>query len=578
MKKKFLVLLLAGAMVFSSVACGNNAAEAPANQGTTEQTPASDSQTQTPEAPAADASQDDGGAVTGELVDGKFADTRHITVEVYDRENDGGTDPTDNMYTDYIKKSMLDTYNVEVEFVAVPRWTEVDQINNLLAAGDAPDICLTYDYPTIQAYANMGGVLDLSSYVDDYKALLPNLWAWLGEENIYYDKDPNTGVIWALEGKRANIRRINTFVRKDWLTKLGLSEPTTMQEFEDMLIAFRDNADTLLGSDANKMVPFSISYDVGWRAANIIESYLDPNMTDKEFYVNGFDDRKFTENGTKEAIRVLNKWYNDGLIWKDFALYGSGDSTEDDMIKAGYVGAFIHTWDYPYQPGTAIGTTLKSIVGDDAEYVAVDCFKNSAGKYAKYSYSTAGDRKIFFPNTNDEPLASLLYLDWISDPSHIEYLQIGEEGYTHTVLDDGAISVMAAEAPYIQNSGQNIDLTITCNGLNLSTEDLTLKSMSHNYDGISPDVVLQSMQVCLNDSIIPQAVNVGVIESEAGVGNGLSEKRDIVFDNAIVASVADFDKVWDDGMADYMSAGGQEIRDERLEKWEATYGSSEMLP
>ena len=31
-------------------------------------------------------------------------------------------------------------------------------------------------------------------------------------------------------------------------------------------------------------------------------------------------------------------------------------------------------------------------------------------------------------------------------------------------------------------------------------------------------------------------------------------------------------------MADYMSAGGQEIKDERLEKWEATYGSSEMLP
>ena len=80
-----------------------------------------------------------------ELTDGKFAETKHITVEVYDRGNDGGSDPTNNKYTKYIQDQMLERYNVEVEFVAVPRWTEVEQINNLLAAGDAPDICVTYD-------------------------------------------------------------------------------------------------------------------------------------------------------------------------------------------------------------------------------------------------------------------------------------------------------------------------------------------------------------------------------------------------------------------------------------------------
>lgn len=99
----------------------------------------------------------DAGNASGELVDGKFAETRSITVEVYNRENDGGSDPTNNMYTEYIKKGMLEDHNVQVEFVSVPRWTEVEQINNLLAAKSAPDICVTYDYPTIQTYANMGG-------------------------------------------------------------------------------------------------------------------------------------------------------------------------------------------------------------------------------------------------------------------------------------------------------------------------------------------------------------------------------------------------------------------------------------
>ncbi len=114
-------MLLAGTMVLTT-ACGSKGAEDAATSADSSST---------------------------EVVDGKFAETKHITVEVYDRDNDGGTDPATNMYAEYIKKGMLEDHNVEVEFVTVPRWTEVDEINNLLAAGDAPDICVTYDYPTV---------------------------------------------------------------------------------------------------------------------------------------------------------------------------------------------------------------------------------------------------------------------------------------------------------------------------------------------------------------------------------------------------------------------------------------------
>ena len=290
MKKKLLSVLLAGSMVLSLVACGNG----DSGNATQDSSQTTDTATEAPADTAQDTTEEETPAAedtvadptNGEVVDGKFVDTRKITVEVYDRGNDDGSDPTNNNYTKWIKEQMLERHNVEVEFVAVPRWTEVEQINNLLAAGDAPDICLTYDYPTVQTYANMGGVLDLSSYVDDYKDLLPNLWNWLGETNIYWDKDPVNGTLWAIEGKRAVTNRINTFVRKDWLDKLGLEEPTTRQEFEDMIIAFRDNADTLLGADADKMIPYSVSYDVGWRAALLIESFIDADVSDYEYYVN----------------------------------------------------------------------------------------------------------------------------------------------------------------------------------------------------------------------------------------------------------------------------------------------------
>ena len=565
MKKKLLSLFMAGAMVASLAACASAPAApaaAPADGGEAVEAPADDA------APAA----------ASELVDGKFAETREITVEIYDRGNDGGSNPEDNDYTRWIQEQMLEKHNVKVNYQKVPRWTEVDDINNLLAGGTAPDVCVTYSYPTVQTYADMGGVIDLAPYLEEYKADLPNLWNWLGETNLYWDKDPVTGNVWAVEAKLANMNRVVTFIRQDWLDQLGLEEPTTKEEFHDVLVAFKDNADTLLGADADKIIPYSVSFDVGWRAATLIESFLDPAMSDKEYYVNGFDDRKLTQNGTKEAVRLLNEWYNEGLMWNDFAIYGSGDTTEDDMMKAGYVGAFSHNWDYPFRNGEdSINANLKRLVGEDAAFVAIDPFEDKNGTHTKFLAGPV-DRKVFFPSTNDEPLASLLYLDFISEPETIQYLQIGEEGVTHEVTEDGAISIIAATGDAIQNSGMNIDYTIACNGLHLTTEDLTNKSLAYTYAGIDPEQVLKANEIAKTDTRIGVNVQTGNIEAEAGIGDVLSSKRDQIYDQAVSAAVADFDSVWDSGISDYLASGGQAIIDERTEKWEATYGDTDMLP
>ena len=99
-----------------------------------------------------------------------------------------------------------------------------------------------------------------------------------------------------------NVARINTFVRKDWLDKLGLAVPTTTQEFEDMLYAFKDNAELLLGDDADKMIPYSMTDDVGWRANNIIYSFVpDEYTTDQYNYIYN-DDRQFLLPGVKEGV------------------------------------------------------------------------------------------------------------------------------------------------------------------------------------------------------------------------------------------------------------------------------------
>jgi len=534
---------------------------APTGASSSEPTKAPDSSKPTTSAPADDS----------EIVDGRFVKTRKITVEVYDRSNDGGSKPEDNFYTDFIKEGMLRDHNVEVTFVPVPRWTETDVLNNLLAAGDAPDICVTYSYPTIQAYANMGGVIDLAPLLEKYKPMLTNLWDLLGDNNIYYNQDPTTGAVWAIEAIRAQIPRINTFVREDWLKKLNIPEPKTLEEFENMLYAFKNNAATLLGADADKIVPFSLSFDVGWTASNLLISFVPDATTDEEFFIYGFDDRGLTWPGIKEGVRKLNEWYNAGLIWKDFYLYKEGDTTEANMMKAGYVGSMMQNWDNPYRDGDqGIHGTLQKMVGPEAAYIAIDPFPNDAGKYKKLTYSSI-DRKVFFPSTNKEPLASLLYLDWISTLENRRFLQIGEEGVTHEVMPDGAIKTIAATGDKIMNSVNNLDYTITINGLDLGDPDLTTRSLALGYAGVDARFIQKAFNTAMNDGFTPKNFNVGEIKSEAGMGQVLKEKRDILFAQAITCKPEEFDAVWEAGYKEYLNAGGQAIIDERKALYEKYY-------
>jgi putative aldouronate transport system substrate-binding protein len=510
-------------------------------------------------------------ADSDELVNGRFVKTRRITVEVYDRSNAGGSPPEDNFFTDFIKEGMLRDHNVEVEFVPVPRWTEVEVLNNLLAAGDAPDVCVTYSYPTIQTYANMGGVLDLAPYLEKYKDLLPDLWGWLGDDNIYWNRDPETGTVWAIEARLAHNTRINTFVREDWLKKLGLEPPTTLEEFEAMLYAFKNNAELLLGEDADKMIPYATSFDIGWRNNYLLTSFVPETLTDKERYIYGFDDRQLLLPGYKEGVRKLHEWYNAGLIWKDFPLYGAGDQTEDNLMKSGYVGAFQHNWDYPYRDGeNGIHNSLQRLVGEDAVFIAVDCFKNDAGFYRKFLPAPV-DRKVFFPSTNDEPLASLLYLNWITKLENRKFLQIGEEGSNHIVLEDGAIEMLSVTGDKIMNSPQNIDYTITINGLELGDPELTVKSLALAYPGVDARFIERAYRITNNDARYNKNVQVGEIKAEEGMGPALKEKRDNLLVQAVVAKPDQFDAVWDRGFEDFLASGGRAIIEERKAKYEQYY-------
>jgi putative aldouronate transport system substrate-binding protein len=512
----------------------------------------------------------------------RFKETKSITVEVFDRGLDGGrSKPEDNFYTKWIKAGILRDHNIAVTFKPVGRWTEIDELNNLLAAGSAPDVCVTYDYATIQAYAGMGGVTDLSASINGYADLFPNIWDWLGDEFINYDRNPKTNQLWALEAKISNEATQNVFIRSDWLKKLNLPEPKTLDEFYRTLCAFRDNANLLLGQDANMMIPFIMGQDVGWQARHLIVSFIPDNINDRDWFIYGFDDRHLgrpgsvrSETAVKSAMRVLNKWYNENLIWKDFALYGTGDTTQDNLTKSGYVGSFMQNSDMPYRDGkNSITAVLQANAGPDANFIAVQPFPNNGGTH----YILTGpqvDRKVFFPASNKEPLAGLFYLDWLHRQDNLFFMQFGEEGVTHQRMPDGAVKAIAVTGEKIMNSPNNIDYTTLINGIKMPTTELLIKSWILAYPDIDPQILERAYRMSSSPRKVFNHASVSPIEAEEGMGQVLSEKRDAIYAKAVPASPAQFDAVFDSGYRDWLSSGGQAIIDERAAKWKEFYGDS----
>jgi putative aldouronate transport system substrate-binding protein len=551
MKKKLLSILLVSMLIVSVLGgCGskNDDKKDPGKEATKAPTQAPDN-------------KDDG---EDEPVVDEKPEYSEITVEIFDRGTDGGkTDPTNNFYTDWIKAQVLEELNIGVTFVAVSRWEETDQLNNLMAAGTAPDVCLTYSGDLIANYRDLGGLADLAPYIDSH---LPDLNEFLGpdlalsgRQMIMRNMNTDTGEVFSIPARRMNVAQAGTFIRKDWLDKLGLPLPTTTEEYHDALKAFKEQDPGGVG--ANNVVPFTMTSDVRYRAMNILESFVDPNLTIEERWVNTVIDRYYLLPGYKEGVRFLNTMYNEGLIDNQFALY-KDDTDSDNLIKSGVVGSFIHNWDQAYRDTPGLLRDLTENV-PDAEIVSIDPFINSEGKSVKGLYDSAGVN-FFIPANSENVEGALRYVNWLSRFENRYYLQTGDEGVTHDMVD-GVPQLKVAENEKIMNSAQNIDYTIMINGLDVGDESKNAKALAGSY-AVDNELIVKAYEDAIRNG--RPSIVIPVTLSAAGpYTQTLTDKGNELLSTAVTASPADFDKVWDDGIADWRANGADEIIAERQARY-----------
>jgi putative aldouronate transport system substrate-binding protein len=491
--------------------------------------------------------------------DGKPA---KITVEVFDRGTDGGkTDPTNNQWTKWIKEKVLQDENIEVEFVAVHRWTETEGIINLMAAGTAPDVAYTYAIDNVIDWGIKGGVYDVGPYIDttlkDLKAFLGPDDALPGRDFIRRNQDSSTGKVYALPQRRANVARLNVFIRKDWLDILGLPLPTTKEEFFNDLVAFRDQNPGKVRS----VIPFDITTDVRWNGGAIMESFIDPTLSTKDVWTNIVAERYLLIPGYKEGVRFLNRMYNENLIDKDFPLYEQED-TWKNLIKSGVVGSFSGTWDRIFRGEDAfIDDLLKNV--PTAEWAAVDCFESSDGITHKNSYDAIG-LNYFIPASAKNPDAAMRYLNWLGRYENYHFIQVGLEGVSHTIVDGIPKLNPTAGDGWIQNSAQNTDYSYPMQGLFLGSQELNVRAIASQF-AFPTEMVAKAYNVAMNNAKpFPVVSTAKPLVALGPVNQTLVDKSKVILVSSISAAANRFDSVYDSGLADWLNSGGKAVRDERI--------------
>lgn len=479
-----------------------------------------------------------------------------LKVGIFDRGNSpAGYTVTDNYWTDYIQKNFGDPNNIKVEFVPIPRNDATTKLNVMMTSGDAPDIAFANTVPlTSYGYAKDGGLLPLDSLIDEYGS---NLKAYLGDALPAGKFD---GVQYAIPGRRVNTGKYENLIRKDWLDKLGLPMPETTEQVYETLKAFKEKDP---GETGGKVIPLGLSLTPA-SLEPILWSFIQDGLTDEQRYT-------LSESlgyplllpGHKDAVQFLNKLYNEGLVSPDFSLDTDEKQVFQDVMS-GKVGMYSDNLGNTYAENPGIAKVLTQNF-PDANLVPIDPYTNDAGKHLKPEYDPTGFF-LMVPASSQRGAEAIKYLDWMAQPDVLFTLMNGIEGEDYTLVNDLPQHISSDESN--KRMYNSADIAMITQGEDFGSNEKNWEAAAAAVPEQFRQNVIDAYKMSLTDTI-HYANFTTPIEAENKYMPTLKDKYNELLVKSIMAKPADFDKVYDGLLKDYMASGGDAILKERTEAFKA---------
>lgn len=342
--------------------------------------------------------------------------------------------------------------NIHVEWETVQGAYMGEKLQIKLAAGDLADIYMNSGLSESQIimYASQGAFVPIGSLIDQYA---PNV-------KKMFDKVPEAKAISVCpDGNIYGTPRVNEsinegfpkkmWIYKPWLDKLGLSMPTTVDEFYQVLKAFKTQDPN--GNGRADEVPLAGAYGAKY-ANNEINGFL---MMPFIYYDRGtniyLDSGKVIFSADKpeyrEGLQYLKKLFSEGLIAPDSfvqdraalqALVENGQENRLGCVPAFYWGHFA------IENGPS---------GRDKEFVAVPPLKGPTGlRQAYYRGSQIFANRIVISKVCKIPEAAMRWADWFYDNENMLAegfsATIGKEGVGWKRAEEGGAGIDGRPAKY----------------------------------------------------------------------------------------------------------------------------------
>ncbi|WP_336781700.1 ABC transporter substrate-binding protein [Paenibacillus illinoisensis] len=349
-----------------------------------------------------------------------------------------------NLQTNKFTKKMEEKFNVKINWTTVPFDGAAEKRQISLASGDYPDLYLLipwvdrFSQTDLLKFGQQGVIVPLNDLIEQYA---PNIKKVLDSSEYY--KAMNTapdGNIYGLTGLNEcfhcsypNKMWMNT----KWLEQLGLSEPTTTEEFKEVLKAFKTKDPN--GNGKADEVPLSGSIENF--GVHIIPYLMNGFIYDDDrTYLIAKDGRVDTVANKpewKEGLAYIKSLYDEGLIDPGAftqnvgAFKKIGDNADAQLLGA---GAAMH-------PSLFVNTAEGAPYGKD--YNPIAPLKGPHANYATYNYPIDPGASFVLTNKASEEtqIAAIKMLDYLYTQEGAMSAYLGEEGTSWRKPEEGDVAL-----------------------------------------------------------------------------------------------------------------------------------------
>ena len=388
-----------------------------------------------------------------------------------------GEDIGDNVISRYLKEVMGVYYE--------PRWackgpeTCPQAWATHMASGELPDF-FQYLYGVY-----LGKLLEADMLED-----ITDYWEALASPLTKKNKQWPDGVIWRPVTKNGRIyglpftnggvcaHEMLTWVRQDWLDKLGLGLPGTLDEVYEVGKAFVKEGLARMGMSASGQEgvgTWQSSLDPIFGAFGVMPKYWLKDGKGGLIYGSLLPDNK-------KGLEVLQKWFKDGVIDPEFMAKGAAKAAEN--MAGNNAGMF-------FGPPWSITWPIPDSKQNDptAEWVYDKVPAGPDGTRGRAAFKLAGMTSAFLKGVDPSKIEAVInHLNWIyarQDASPVQK-HVAFEGYDYVVGDDGELGSPSVHDGTLYYEGGAGYPTWWYANMNLDTNQKLDKLVAKGAENLNP--------------------------------------------------------------------------------------------